>query len=85
MENRMPKGYKHLTYAQRCQIPALLKRKIPQEVIAHDLGIHRSTLMRELNRNSGLRGYRHKQAQRKRESRRSTASVRSALDRKSVV
>ena len=65
MEIRMPKGYKHLTYEQRCQIPALLKRKIPRGVIANDLGIHRSTLTRELNRNSGLRGYRHKQAQRK--------------------
>lgn len=75
----MPKGYKHLTYAQRCQIPALLKRKIPKNVIAHDLGIHRSTLTRELNRNSGLRGYRHKQAQRKSEARRSSASVCSTL------
>lgn len=75
----MPKGYKHLTYEQRCQIPALLKRKIPRGVIANDLGIHRSTLTRELNRNSGLRGYRHKQAQRKSADRRSMASGQSAL------
>jgi len=79
MENRMPKGYKHLTYAQRCQIPALLKRRIPKGIIANDLGIHRSTLTRELSRNSGLRGYRHKQAQRKSEARRSTASASSTL------
>lgn len=75
----MPKGYKHLTYAQRCQIPALLKRRIPKGIIANDLGIHRSTLTRELSRNSGLRGYRHKQAQRKSEARRSTASASSTL------
>lgn len=75
----MPKGYKHLTYAQRCQIPALLKRKIPKNIIAQDLGIHRSTLTREINRNSGLRGYRHKQAQRNSDTRRSNSSARSAL------
>ena len=75
----MPKGYKHLTYAQRCQIPALLKRKIPKGIIAHDLGIHRSTLTREINRNSGLRGYRHKQAQRKSDKRRALACSRSSL------
>jgi IS30 family transposase len=75
----MPKGYKHLTYDQRCQIPALLKRKIPKGIIANDLGIHRSTLTREVKRNSGLRGYRHKQAQRRSEARRSNASGRSAL------
>jgi len=75
----MPKGYKHLTYAQRCQIPALLKRKIPKGLIANDLGIHRSTLTRELNRNSGLRGYRHKQAQRESDKRRALACSRSSL------
>lgn len=75
----MPKSYKHLTYDQRCQIPALLKRKIPRGVIANDLGIHRSTLTRELNRNSGLRGYRHKQAQGKSADRRALASRRSSL------
>lgn len=75
----MPKGYKHLTYAKRCQIPALLKRKIPKGIIANDLGIHRSTLTREINRNSGLRGYRHKQAQRKSAVRRSSASTSSTL------
>lgn len=75
----MPKGYKHLTYEQRCQIPALMKRKIPKGVIAKDLGVHRSTLLRELNRNSGLRGYRHKQAQGKSQSRRAFASGHAAL------
>ena len=75
----MPKGYKHLTYEQRCQIRALLKRKIPKAIIAKDLGIHRSTLSREINRNSGSRGYRHKQAQRESDKRRALASRRSSL------
>ncbi len=75
----MPKGYKHLTYEQRCQIPVLLKRKIPKGTIADDLGIHRSTLARELDRNKGLRGYHHKQAHRKSKTRRSSASRCSAL------
>jgi IS30 family transposase len=75
----MPKGYKHLTYDQRCQISALLKRKIPKISIANDIGIHRSTLTREINRNSGLRGYRHKQAQRESDKRRALASSRSSL------
>lgn len=75
----MPKGYKHLTLEKRCQIYALLKRDISKSSIAADLGIHRSTLTRELNRNQGLRGYRHNQAHRKSEVRRSSASSRSTL------
>jgi IS30 family transposase len=75
----MPKGYKHLTYDQRCQIASLMKRKIPKCVIASDLGIHRTTLTRELNRNSGLHGYRHKQAQHKSDTRRSNASRHASL------
>ena len=75
----MPEGYKHLTYEQRCQISALMKRKIPKVVIACDLGIHRSTLDRELLRNKGLRDYRPDQAQQKSEKRRSKASRDAAL------
>lgn len=75
----MPQGYKHLTYEQRCQISALLRRKVPKCLIARDLGIHRTTLARELNRNSGLRGYRHKQAQHKSDTRRSLASRNASL------
>lgn len=58
----MPKSYHHLTYDQRCQISALLKRSISRTQIAKDLEIDRSTLNRELARNKGKRGYRYKQA-----------------------
>lgn len=75
----MPEGYKHLTYEQRCQISALMKRKIPKVAIASDLGIHRSTLDQELKRNGGSRGYRPDQAQQKSEKRRSKASRDAAL------
>ncbi len=52
----MPKGYKHLTYAQRCQIEVLLKRNILQKDIAATIGISKSTLCRELIRNRNKNG-----------------------------
>ena len=59
----MPKGYHHLTYEERCQIDALRKRGDSQSAIAKELGFHRATICRELARNTGLKGYRHQQAQ----------------------
>lgn len=56
--------YKHLTHAERCQIYALNKRGISMRLIADDLQRSPSTISRELERNRGLRGYRHEQAQR---------------------
>ncbi len=58
----MPKGYQYLTYEQRCQIFALLKRRISQSQIALILGVTQSTISREIQRNCGKRGYRFKQA-----------------------
>jgi len=55
--------YHHLTNDQRCQIYALKKRKISLRSIAGDLSVHASTVSRELNRNTGRRGYRPIQAQ----------------------
>lgn len=57
--------YRQLTYEQRCQIEALKKSGLSQQAIADLLGIHQSTVSRELSRNTGLRGYRHQQAQEK--------------------
>ena len=57
-------AYKQLTYEQRCQIQVLMKTGNSQREVAEMMGIHPSTLSRELRRNSGLRGYRHQQAQR---------------------
>lgn len=59
------KTYKQLTCEQRYTINRLLKRNYSQTDIAELIGVHKSTLSRELQRNSGKRGYRHKQAQQK--------------------
>ncbi|MBN2675959.1 MAG: IS30 family transposase [Alphaproteobacteria bacterium] len=55
--------YHHLTNGQRCQIYALKKRKFSLRSIARDLTVDPSTISREINRNSGCRGYRLSQAQ----------------------
>ena len=59
----MPEGYHHLTYEERCQIYALMQSGLSQAAIARQLGVHRSTINRELDRNTGARSYRFKQAQ----------------------
>jgi len=55
-------GYTQLTREQRYQIHALLKMEHSQTEIAETLGVDRSTISRELQRNRGQRGYRPKQA-----------------------
>ena len=70
----MPEGYRHLTYAERCQIHATGKSGHSNGAIARQLGRDRTTVWREVRRNSGKRGYRHGQAQGKAEGRRSAAS-----------
>lgn len=47
----MPKGYHHLTRDLRCQIATLMKRGDSQALIAARLGVHPSTIARELKRN----------------------------------
>ena len=56
------KGYKQLTREQRYQIYALKKEHHNQLEMAHNLGVDKSTISRELKRNQGRRGYRPKQA-----------------------
>lgn len=63
-------NYKQLTQSQRYQIKALLKSEQNQTKIAKIIGVHKSTISRELKRNRGQRGYHPKQAQRKAMSRR---------------
>jgi IS30 family transposase len=72
----MAKGYHHLTYEQRCQIYTLKAMGLSQAEIARQLSITRSTLSRELKRNTGKRGYRYQQAQQKARERRSQASTK---------
>ncbi|MBW8012289.1 MAG: IS30 family transposase [Chloroflexi bacterium] len=56
------RAYTQLTQEQRYQIKALLKMEHCQTEIAKVIGVHRSTVSRELRRNRGQRGYRPKQA-----------------------
>jgi len=56
--------YIQLTQEQRYQIFALLKMDHNRTEIACVLGVHKSTISRELSRNHGRRGYRPKQAHR---------------------
>jgi transposase, IS30 family len=53
---------KHLSQAERYQIHALMKAGHDQSQIAKLLDRHKSTISRELSRNTGSRGYRPKQA-----------------------
>lgn len=55
--------YTQLTSALRYQIEALLKAQHTQTEIACLLGVHKSTISREIRRNTGQRGYRPRQAQ----------------------
>ncbi len=56
------RGYIQLTREQRYQIQALLKTAHHQTHIARVVGVHKTTISRELRRNCGLRGYRPHQA-----------------------
>jgi len=55
--------YYQLTQAQRYQIYALRKTKHSLAEIAEVIGVHKSSVSRELKRNRGKRGYRPQQAQ----------------------
>jgi IS30 family transposase len=65
--------YKQLTEEDRIEIYAMKQAGKQQNQIAAALGVHASTVSRELSRNIGLRGYRPKQAQQKALRRRLTA------------
>jgi len=54
--------YSQLTRGQRYHIYAFLKVGFSQTAIARQIGVHKSTVSRELIRNRGRKGYRPKQA-----------------------
>ena len=54
--------YTQLTQEQRYQIYALMKADHSQAEIAEIVGVHKSTVSREVRRNRGLKGYRPQQA-----------------------
>lgn len=56
------RSYKQLTREQRYQIYALIKAENTQVEMAKIIGVHKSTISRELSRNTGKKGYRPKQA-----------------------
>ena len=72
------KQYTQLTEPQRYQISVLMKAGHNQIEIATLIGVHKSTISRELTRNRGLRGYRPRQAQLFRQARRE-ASYRARI------
>lgn len=55
--------YSHISYEQRVQIYTLLSTGFAKTQIARQIGVHKSTISREVKRNRGHRGYRYKQAQ----------------------
>jgi IS30 family transposase len=70
----MPSGYHHVTLDIRSQIYALKATGTSQSKIAKLVGYTASTISREINRNTGKRGYRYKQADAKAVERRAQAS-----------
>ena len=57
-------AYYRLTEGERYQVYALKKAGLTQCAIADEICVNKSTISRELKRNTGLRGYRPKQAHR---------------------
>ena len=66
-------NYHHLTYENRVEIKSYLNCGLYQSQIAEKIGVHKSTISNELKRNTGLKGYRSKQAQLMTKSRRKNA------------
>ncbi|SFT57633.1 helix-turn-helix domain-containing protein, partial [Halomonas saccharevitans] len=66
-------GYRQLTQIQRYQIHARYDLGISQRQIGRELGLHGSTISRELRRNATSGGYDPEQAQTLSDHRRRTA------------
>jgi len=70
------RAYTQLTRGKRYQIRALLKAGFSQSEMAFFLKVHKSTISREIRRNSGHKGYRPRQAHEKAMTRRYAAAKR---------
>jgi IS30 family transposase len=73
------KKYHQLTQEQRYTIYILWKESYSQSAIARFINVHKSTVSRELRRNSGLKGYRYKQAHKRYLERRHKAAKYTSL------
>lgn len=73
--------YAQLTQEERYQIGELRQECYTQKEIAAELGVHPSTISRELRRNRGQRGYRPRQAQQLAEARRKQGQARGGQTR----
>src|SRR6266508_3950958 len=71
--------YKQLTSEQGYQISGLKRMEHTQTEIAKALEVHKSTISRELCRNTGERGYRPKQANEKALARRAYATPKKRI------
>ena len=56
-------SYQQLTLEERAMISGFCKARFSISEIAHELNRHKSTISREIQRNTGKRGYRPKQAE----------------------
>lgn len=77
--------YRQLTQEQRYQIYALKKMRHNQTEIAEVMGVHKSSVSRELKRNRGGRGYRPQQAHGLALERRPKGAARITIETWSVV
>ena len=78
------KHYQQLTQGQRYQLYALKKKGFSQKVIAEELGVHRSTISRELNRNSNADDYDPEVAERLKTERKRTAKKAKKVNERHV-
>ncbi len=70
---KQTKHYQQLTQGKRYQLYALLKKGFSQTEIAHDIGVNKSTVSRELSRNSKVAGYCPEAAERLKTKRKKSA------------
>lgn len=67
------KHYEQLTQSKRYQLQALLQNDHSQQAMAETLSVHKSTISRELSRNSDQSGYFPEAAEKRKTERKKNA------------